>query len=102
MKTLLFQFDGQFRFTKDPISMGKLDYTKFQTPQIKNETSYEKAERFPHPFMDKITINQNVFIEVQDKNASGSGSDITIIPVEINLEFLARHRVGPKMKYGTT
>ena len=52
--------------------------------------------------MDKITINQNVFIEVQDKNASGSGSDITIIPVEINLEFLARHRVGPKMKYGTT
>jgi hypothetical protein len=52
--------------------------------------------------MDKITINQNVFIEVQDKAASGSGSDITIIPLEINLEFLARHRVGPKLKFGTT
>ena len=79
-----------------------MDYSQIQTPKIKNETAYEKAERFPHPFMDKITINQNVFIEVQDKKAANSGSDITIIPLELNLEFLALHRVGQKMKYGTT
>jgi hypothetical protein len=34
--------------------------------------------------MDKIEINQNVFVELKDEN-----SDLTIIPVEFNWDFLA-------------
>jgi len=49
--------------------------------------------------MDKISINQNVFIEVKDKSKN---SDLSIIPIEINLDFLALHRKGPKLKYGQT
>jgi hypothetical protein len=49
--------------------------------------------------MDKITINQNVFVEIKDKSKN---SDLSILPVQVNLEFLAKQRVGPKLKYGTT
>jgi hypothetical protein len=45
--------------------------------------------------MDKISIHQNVFIEVQEGN-----SDLTIIPIAINVEFLAAMRKGPKYLYG--
>lgn len=49
--------------------------------------------------MDKISINQNVFIEVKDKSKN---SDLSIIPIEINLDFLALQRQGPKLFYGVT
>ena len=45
--------------------------------------------------MDKISINQNLFIEIRDKN-----SDITILPIRYNLDFLVHERPGPKYKYG--
>jgi hypothetical protein len=47
--------------------------------------------------MDKIEINQNVFIEIKTPN-----SDITILPIEINWDFLALLRNGPLLKYGRT
>jgi hypothetical protein len=45
--------------------------------------------------MDKIEINQNVFIEI-----SSPGKDLTILPVEVNWDFLALLRNGPKLLYG--
>ena len=47
--------------------------------------------------MDKIEINQNVFIELKDES-----SDLTIIPVEVNWDFLAHLRQSFSMKYGAT
>ena len=47
--------------------------------------------------MDKIEFNQNVFIEISDEK-----SDLTIIPVELNWDFLAILRQGFSMKYGAT
>lgn len=47
--------------------------------------------------MDKISINQNVFIEISD-----STSDLTIIPIEINWEFLAKLGQNFQMHYGVT
>jgi hypothetical protein len=47
--------------------------------------------------MDKISIDQNIFIEIK----SGD-SDLTIIPIYINYEFLAKQRTGPKFLYGPT
>ena len=49
--------------------------------------------------MDKISIHQNLFIEVKDKSKN---SDLSIIPIEVNLDFLALHRKGPLLKYGRT
>jgi len=54
-----------------------------------------KAKRAPHPALDKITVKQNVFMEVQEGN-----SDLTIIPIAINVEFLATMRPGPNYLYG--
>jgi hypothetical protein len=47
--------------------------------------------------MDKIEINQNVFLEIKTAD-----SDITVLPVEINWDFLALLRNGPLLKYGLT
>lgn len=91
--------DGQFRFVKEPLVMEKLDYANLQTPGIRNITQYQRAERSPHPYMDKISIHQNVFLEIKDKSKD---SDLSIIPLEINLDFLALQRVGPKSVYGVT
>ena len=86
------------RIIKDPLTLAKLEYgKKLQVPHITNSTGFQKAIRAPHPAMDKIEIHQNVFIEVQ----SGD-SDITVLPIEINWDFLALLRHGPLMKYGRT
>jgi hypothetical protein len=82
-------------FTKDPISIAALDHSKFQSPSIKNHTNFQQAKRAPHPFLDKIAIHQNVFLEVKE-----AGSDLSIIPLEINFEFLAKGRLGPRYFYG--
>ena len=47
--------------------------------------------------MDKIELNQNVFVEISDE-----ASDLTIIPIEVNWGFLAKLRQSFKMKYGAT
>jgi len=72
---------------------------KVQKPEIRNQTAFQKAQRKPHPDMDKISINQNVFIELTDKK---SGTDLTILPAEVNWNFLARWREGHSYKYGQT
>jgi hypothetical protein len=45
--------------------------------------------------MDKIQINQNIMIEIKEPN-----SDLTIVPIALNLEFLAKFRDGPKYLFG--
>lgn len=45
--------------------------------------------------MDKIQINQNIMIEIKEPN-----SDLTIVPIGLNLEFLAKFRDGPKYLFG--
>lgn len=65
--------------TKDPLTLSKLEYgEKLQRPYIKNDTGfdYPKAPNGTKPLMDKIEINQNVFLEIKHKN-----SDITILPI---------------------
>lgn len=47
--------------------------------------------------MDKIEFNQNVFIELKDEN-----SDLTILPLEVNWDFLATLRQSFSMMYGAT
>jgi hypothetical protein len=66
---------------------------------FKNTTkfSYPIRNTDTRPLMDKIEINQNVFVEIKDKY-----SDLTIIPIEFNWDFLADLRQSFKMKYGAT
>jgi len=52
------------RFTKDPLTLKHLDFSKLQKPNIRNLTNFAKASRAPHPSMDKISIHQNMFIEL--------------------------------------
>lgn len=40
-----------------------------------------------------------MLIQIEDRAA---GSDLTLIPLEINMHFFARHRQGHLMKYGRT
>tara|TARA_B110000285_G_scaffold230863_1_gene298263 strand:- start:2362 stop:2742 length:381 start_codon:yes stop_codon:yes gene_type:complete len=86
---------GSLRFTKDPMSISALDHSKFQSPSIKNHTNFQQAKRYTihsdRPYLDKIAIHQNVFLEVKE-----AGSDLSIIPLEINLEFLAKGRLGAR------
>ena len=84
------------RFTKDPLTLSKLKFgSGLQIPHISNSTKFQRARRSPHPLMDKIEINQNIFIEI-----SSPGYDLTILPIEMNWDFLALLRNGPLLKYG--
>lgn len=47
--------------------------------------------------MDTISLHQNLFLELQDQ-----GTDITVIPFEITLEFLAKWKRGIGSKHGYT
>ena len=47
--------------------------------------------------MDKISLHLNLFLQLQDK-----GTDITVIPLEISLEFLAKWKRGIGSKHGYT
>ena len=49
--------------------------------------------------MDKVSLRQNIFIEIQDKKA---GSDMTILPFSIELEFLAKWKQGIGSRHGPT
>jgi hypothetical protein len=66
---------------------------------MKNTTGYDypKAINGSRPLMDKIEINQNIFLQINDQN-----SDLTILPISINWEFLAKLRTSYKMLYGAT
>ena len=68
---------GQARVTKDLEALSSLDYSKLKPTGIFNTTSF--ATRNGHS-MDKISLRQNMFIEIQDKKA---GSDLTILPFSI-------------------
>jgi hypothetical protein len=46
---------------------------------------------------DKIEIKQNGFVELKTDT-----SDITILPVSVNVDFLAKLRMGPQFLYGPT
>ena len=70
-----------------------------QSPNIKNETGAKPAKRAPHVPLDKISVNQNVMLQIEDKEAN---ADLTVIPVEINMHFYATSRPGHQMKYGRT
>jgi len=91
----------KFRFVKDPQILAQLDLSskKIQTPYIKNTTLFSEPirNRDTTPLMDKIEFNQNMFLEISDEK-----SDLTIIPVEVNWDFLAKLRQGFSMKYGAT
>ena len=79
---------AKFRFVKDPQVLAQLDLSaaKVQTPVIRNTSKFSEPirNRDTTPIMDKIEINQNVFIELSDES-----SDLTIVPVEVNWDFLA-------------
>jgi len=49
-----------------------------QSPSIKNETGAKPAKRSPHVPLDKISVNQNIMIQIEDKEAS---ADLTVIPI---------------------
>lgn len=90
---------GQIKLTTDPITLGQLDKSKLQSPQIKNTTGFKRAERYPHVLLDKIEVNQTLLVQVEDRAA---GSDLAIVPVEINFHFFAHNKPGHFMKYGQT
>jgi len=79
------------RFTKDPITLDQLDFKKgkIQTPVIRNSSKFSKPIRNTdtQPMMDKIEFNQNVFVEITDDD-----SDLTILTMEMNWDFLAHLR----------
>lgn len=43
-------------FTKDPKTLGQIDYSKFQAVKVSNSSFHTAAKRAPNPMMDKIEI----------------------------------------------
>jgi len=54
--------DVQVYFTKDPKTLAQIDYTKFQSVKIQNTTAHTAAQRAPHPLMDKIEVQTNIYV----------------------------------------
>ena len=48
------------------------------SPFIKKETEAKPAKRSPHVPLDKITVNQNIMLQIEDKEAN---ADLTVIPI---------------------
>jgi len=69
-----------------------MDLQQVQAPMITNTTT-------PGKVMDDISIKQNVFLQLKDK---AMGTDLTMIPLELNLNFEAAWRRGMMLKYGWT
>jgi len=74
LKHLMTNFKA--RFSLDPVTLAKLDYSKLQMPGFKNESQSVRAKRHPNPLMDHITVRQNLFFEIQEPE-----SDLTLIPI---------------------
>lgn len=49
--------------------------------------------------LDKISLNQNVLLAFEDKEA---GSDLLVLPIELNTTIYAKSRPGHLMKHGRT
>ena len=49
--------------------------------------------------LDKISVNQNVLLAFEDREA---GSDLLVMPIELNTAISAKIRPGHFMKYGLT
>lgn len=74
-----------------------MDSNKIQEPLIRNTPDFKKADRKPHPFLDKIDVNQNLLIQIEEPD-----SDVTVIPIKHNFNFFAKFRDGPRFLYGQT
>ena len=47
---------ARVRLTKDPITLGEIDYSHLQSQGITNTTNFQAARRAPHPMLDKISF----------------------------------------------
>lgn len=86
---------GNLNVVRDPTIISEMK--SLRPPKITNTTNFKKASRYPHPFMDKITINQTILLSLTTED-----SDVSVLPVEMNWSFFARHRPGPLLLYGQT
>lgn len=83
---------GQVSFSKDPVTLAQLDHAVLQKPGIQNITDTKGN-------LDHISIKQNIFIQIKEKE---SNSDLTMVPIELEIRFDAKIRKGMMMKYGWT
>ena len=74
-----------------------MNYSQVQEPYIRNTRDFKRADRRPHPFLDKIEVNQNLLIQIEEP-----GFDVTVIPIKHNFDFFAKFRNGPRFLYGQT
>ena len=84
-------------FIKQAEILEKINYSLIDSPRITNQTAYKKAERKPHPYLDKVELHQNVIIALKTP-----GSDLTVLPLEFNVDIFGKWRTGQKMLYGNT
>lgn len=89
--------DFKARLTKDFLLLEKIDYSQIALPGVKTVKNFQKAQRYPHALMDKVDFKQSIFIEISEP-----GTDITVIPVTFELQFLAKLRKGPDYRMGHT
>ena len=85
--------NGQMSFVKDPATLQKLDFRQLQKPEIRNVTGVRDDG------LDQITVTQNVFLQLRDKQF---GSDLVVIPIQSTFNFGAKTRNGIQLRYGWT
>ena len=73
---------GEVALTKDPVTLGALEGAA--SNGLLNETDFRKARRSPHVDMDKITINQTMYLQLTD-DANEPDADLAIVPLYFNL-----------------
>ena len=89
---------GKLRATKDPSILDKLDQSGFTKPGMNQSLDVDWDELFVKK-LDGYKITQNLFLEYH----GGTDKDqITIIPVEIEINFLAAFRKGMGSRNGHT
>jgi hypothetical protein len=80
---------------RDVETFNQLEQSKIRRTGIYNASNSVTSK--DGKSMDKISVHLNVFLQLQDK-----GIDLTIIPFELTLEFMAKWKLGIGSKHGHT
>lgn len=75
------RFNAEFSIMKDPWILDGLK--NLPKPFVSNQTNYQKAKRFPHVDMDKITIKQAMYVSIKD--TENPDDAMAVIPFEFDL-----------------
>lgn len=91
---------GHISLVRNQTLLHKLDQSKFSKPGIKMSENGYRMDELGLKNMSKVSIKQNIFVEGYDPTMKGS--QMTIVPIELSLDFGFAQRKGIKSYHGPT